>query len=101
MASGSSSSRPWPTRPWCPGRSPAFTLTVQNADAVVAICRQLDGLPLGIELAAAQLSALAPAQIAARLDDALPVLGSGSRTLPRQETLRATLDWSHALLSAT
>lgn len=80
-------------------RQPGFALTAQTAPAVAAICRDLEGLPLGIELAAAQMDALAPEQIAARLDDALQLLGGGSRTLPRQETLRATLDWSYALLS--
>lgn len=80
-------------------RRPDFILTHQTAPSVAAICRRLDGLPLGIELAAAQVGALAPKQIAARLGDALRLLGGGSRTLPRQETLRATLDWSHALLS--
>ncbi|MGH2503830.1 MAG: ATP-binding protein, partial [Ktedonobacterales bacterium] len=80
-------------------RSPAFALTASNAPAVVAICRQLDGLPLGIELAAAHIDALTPEQISARLGDGLRLLGGGSRTLPRQETLRATLDWSHALLT--
>ena len=81
-------------------RLPSFELTADNAPAVAEICRQLDGLPLGIELAAAQSGALAPEQIAARLDDALRLLGGGSRTLPRQETMRAALDWSQALLSA-
>ncbi|HET9110003.1 MAG TPA: AAA family ATPase, partial [Ktedonobacterales bacterium] len=76
-----------------------FILTMRNAPAIAAICRQLDGLPLGIELAAAHVGALTPEQIAARLDDALRLLGGGSRTIPRQETLRATLDWSHALLT--
>ncbi|MGI8826159.1 MAG: ATP-binding protein [Chloroflexota bacterium] len=80
-------------------RQPDFTLTNDNAPAVAAICRQLAGLPLGIELAAAQMGSLAPEQIATRLDDALRLLGGGSRVLPRQETLRATLDWSYALLS--
>lgn len=80
-------------------RRPDFTLTPRNAPPVAAICRQLDGLPLGIELAAAQIGALAPEQIATRLDDALRLLRGGSRTLPRQETLHATLDWSYALLS--
>ena len=79
-------------------RAPGFALTLDNAPAVAAICRQLDGLPLGIELAAAQMGVLAPEQIATRLDDSLRVLGKGNRTLARQETLRATLDWSHALL---
>jgi predicted ATPase/DNA-binding CsgD family transcriptional regulator len=81
-------------------RDPNFALTANNAPAVAAICRQLDGLPLGIELAAAHVGALTPEQISARLGDALRLLGGGSRTLPRQETLRATLDWSHALLAA-
>ena len=80
-------------------RQPAFELTAQTAPAVTAICRQLEGLPLAIELAAAQLGALTPVQIAGRLDNALHLLGGGNRTLPRQETLRATLDWSHALLT--
>lgn len=79
-------------------RQPDFTLTVQNAGAVATICRRLEGMPLGIELAAAQMGALSADQIAAGLDDALRVLIGGSRTLARQETLRATLDWSHALL---
>ncbi|MHB8577619.1 MAG: ATP-binding protein, partial [Dehalococcoidia bacterium] len=81
-------------------RQPDFRLTPHNAASVAAICRRLDGLPLGIELAAAQLRALAPEQIASRLDDALRLLGNGSRTLARHETLRAALDWSYALLSA-
>ncbi|HEV7127416.1 MAG TPA: LuxR C-terminal-related transcriptional regulator [Ktedonobacterales bacterium] len=79
-------------------RRPDFTLTADNAASVAAICQRLEGLPLGIELAAARMGALAPEQIAGRLDDALRLLGGGQRTLPRQETLRATLDWSHALL---
>jgi len=76
-----------------------FTLTSQNVVAVAAICRRLEGLPLGIELAAARMGTLTPEQIGTRLDDALHLLGSGNRIPPRQETLRATLDWSHALLS--
>lgn len=76
-----------------------FILTTRNAPATAAICRRLDGLPLGIELAAAHVGALTVEQIAVRLDDALRLLGGGSRTVPRQETLRATLDWSHALLT--
>ena len=67
----------------------------------MAICRRLDGLPLAIELAAARLIVLTCAQLAARLDEALPLLTTGVRTAPaRQQTLRATLDWSHALLTA-
>ncbi len=79
-------------------RQPAFALSAQTAPAVAAICRQLAGLPLAIELAAAQLWTLTPDQIVGRLDNGLRLLGGGSRTQPRQETLRATLDWSHALL---
>lgn len=78
---------------------PEFRLATDNALAVAAICRQLHGLPLALELAAAQLGALTAQQVAERLHQALALLGGGNRTLPRQETLRATLDWSHALLS--
>src|SRR5207247_1408580 len=61
---------------------------------------RLDGLPLALELAAARLRAMAVEQLAARLDDVFRLLGEGSRTAPsRQQTLRAALDWSHALLS--
>ncbi len=80
-------------------RSASFTLTDTNAAAVAAICCRLDGLPLAIELAAAQTEALSPAQLAARLDGALHLLAAGPRTTPRQQTLRATLDWSYALLT--
>src|SRR5207249_588246 len=63
------------------------------------ICRRLDGLPLAIELAAARVRALAPKQIAERLDHALGLLVTGPRTVPaRLQTLRAALDWSYALL---
>ena len=79
---------------------PGFILTEHNGEAVTAICRALDGVPLAIELAAARAGALSPEQIAGRLGDRFAVLGSGDRTAPpRQRTLRATLDWSHALLS--
>ncbi|WP_327116369.1 winged helix-turn-helix domain-containing protein [Streptomyces sp. NBC_01341] len=68
--------------------------------AVAEICRRLDGLPLAIELAAARLRLLTPRQIADRLDDRFRLLTSGSRTvLPRQQTLRAVVDWSWDLLS--
>lgn len=80
-------------------RQPDFALTPHNALVVAAICRHLEGLPLGIELAAARIGTLTPEQIANRLDDSLRLLGGGSRTVPRHETLRATLDWSYALLS--
>ncbi|MFE3737108.1 BTAD domain-containing putative transcriptional regulator [Streptomyces sp. NPDC059134] len=69
--------------------------------AVAEICRRLDGLPLAIELAAARLRMLTPRQIADRLDDRFRLLTSGSRTvLPRQQTLRAVVDWSWELLDA-
>jgi len=79
---------------------PAFLLTQENALTVTQICRRLDGIPLAIELAAARVKILSLEQIAARLDDSCRLLGGGSRTaLPRQQTLQATIDWSHALLS--
>jgi len=80
--------------------SPGFALDDENAESVAEICRGLDGMPLALELAAARVSMLTPAQIAERLSDALALLGSGSRTgLTRQQTLRATLAWSHDLLT--
>jgi non-specific serine/threonine protein kinase len=79
---------------------PAFELTPDNAAAVQEVCRRLDGIPLAIELAAARVRAFAVEQIAARLDDRFRLLTTGSRTaMPRQQTLRATVDWSDALLS--
>ncbi|MGW6395762.1 AfsR/SARP family transcriptional regulator [Streptomyces sp. NPDC055103] len=70
-----------------------------DAATVDEICRRLDGLPLAIELAAARLRLLSPRQIADRLDDRFRLLTSGSRTvLPRQQTLRAVVDWSWDLL---
>ncbi|MFF8590269.1 BTAD domain-containing putative transcriptional regulator [Streptomyces sp. NPDC015220] len=73
----------------------------ETAAACAEICRRLDGLPLAIELAAARLRMLAPRQIADRLDDRFRLLTSGSRTvLPRQQTLRAVVDWSWDLLDA-
>ena len=82
-------------------RRPDFVPSEADASAIVAICRRLDGLPLAIELAAARLVVLTCAQLAARFDEALPLLTTGVRTAPaRQQTLRATLDWSHALLTA-
>jgi predicted ATPase/DNA-binding SARP family transcriptional activator len=80
--------------------APGFTLTERNAPAVVQVCRRLDGIPLAIELAAARLKALSADELAARLDDRFRLLNEGSRTaLPRQQTLRATIDWSYELLS--
>src|SRR5207247_290671 len=68
--------------------------------AVVQICRRLDGIPLALELGAARMEALTAEQLAARLDQRFRLLTGGSRvTLPRQQTLRATLDWSYDLLS--
>ncbi len=79
---------------------PSFTLSPENASAVVQVCRRLDGIPLAIELAAARIRALAVEQIVARLDDAYRLLTGGSRSaLPRQQTLRAAMDWSYDLLS--
>ena len=77
----------------------SFRLTEQNAPAVARICAQLDGIPLAIELAAGRLPALSAEQLAARLEDRFRLLTGGSRTaLPRHQTLRAAVDWSHALL---
>ncbi|MFH8615759.1 ATP-binding protein [Streptomyces sp. NPDC017979] len=77
---------------------PGFRVADDPA-ACAEICRRLDGLPLAVELAAARLRALAPRQIADRLDDRFRLLTSGSRTvLPRQQTLRAVVDWSWDLL---
>jgi predicted ATPase/class 3 adenylate cyclase len=77
----------------------SFELTAENADAVAAICRRLDGLPLALELAAARLRLLSPDALLERLDRALDVLTSGARDASeRQQTLRATIDWSHSLL---
>jgi predicted ATPase/transcriptional regulator with XRE-family HTH domain len=81
-------------------RRPDFTLGVPNARAVAEVCARLDGMPLAIELAAARVSVLPVEGIAARLDDRFQVLTGGPRTaLPRHQTLRATLDWSYALLT--
>ena len=78
-----------------------FVLGDANAGAVAEICLRLDGMPLALELAAARVGALSPAQIAERLGDCLAVLTAGSRSaLDRQQTLRATLSWSHALLTS-
>jgi predicted ATPase/Tfp pilus assembly protein PilF len=82
------------------GAAPGFTLDDESCPAVAEIVRRLDGMPLALELAAARAAALSPAQIAERLGDALPLLQAGSRAgLTRQQTLRATLAWSHDLLA--
>jgi predicted ATPase/class 3 adenylate cyclase len=79
---------------------PHFQLTKDNAFSITQICARLDGIPLAMELAAARVRALSVEQIAARLDDRFHLLTGGSRTaLPRQQTLRATIDWSFNLLS--
>ena len=79
---------------------PRFVLGPDTGPHVAKICRRLDGVPLAIELAAARVSVLTVAQIADRLDDRFRLLTGGRRTaLPRQQTLRATIDWSYSLLS--
>lgn len=76
-----------------------FVLDDASVDAVVEICRRLDGIPLAIELAAARVPLLGAAGVRARLDDRLRLFGAGARgALPRQQTLRAALEWSHGLL---
>ena len=80
--------------------NPQFTLTKENAAAVTQICKRLDGIPLAIELAAARVKLFTPQQIAERLDDRFKLLTGGSRTaLPRQQTLRALIDWSYLTLN--
>ncbi len=79
---------------------PTFHLTAENALPVARICARLDGIPLALELAAAWVRSLAPAQILARLDDVFRLLVGGSRIAPtRQQTLQAALDWSDTLLT--
>ncbi|MEO8751858.1 MAG: winged helix-turn-helix domain-containing protein [Casimicrobiaceae bacterium] len=79
---------------------PDFTLTRQNAAAVANICRDLDGIPLALELAAARVRAMSAEAIAGHLTDRFRLLKSGDVTvLPRQQTLRATIDWSYDLLA--
>src|SRR5712691_711674 len=81
------------------GARPGFTLTEDNTASVARLCRTLDGIPLGIELSAARVRALSVDQIADRLRDRFQLLNSGDRTAPlRQQTLRATVDWSYELL---
>jgi predicted ATPase/class 3 adenylate cyclase/DNA-binding CsgD family transcriptional regulator len=79
---------------------PGFSINDDNAAAVDEICRRLDGMPLAIELAAARVRALSPKEILAGLQDRFRLLTGGSRTaVRRQQTLRASVDWSHALLT--
>src|SRR5438552_6309675 len=79
---------------------PRFALTAANLPAVIEICRRLDGIPLAIELAAARLPLLGVEGLRARLHDRFNLLTGGARVvLRRHQTLRATLEWSHALLT--
>ncbi len=79
---------------------PEFQLTDENASAVAEICHRLDGIPLALELAAARVRALSVTDIAGRLSDRFRLLARGDRTaLPRQQTLRASIDWSYELLT--
>jgi predicted ATPase/class 3 adenylate cyclase len=79
---------------------PDFEVTNENAPAVAEICARLDGLPLAIELAAARTKLLPPQALLSRLSNRLKLLKGGSRNLPaRQQTLRATIDWSYDLLT--
>src|SRR6266536_3437275 len=78
---------------------PRYVAEGPVAAATVAICRRLDGIPLAIELAATRIAGFGVAGVAAGLDDRFRLLTGGSRTLPRHQTMRATLDWSYELLS--
>ena len=79
---------------------PSFQVTQKNAAAIADICRSLDGIPLAIELAAARVYAISVEQIAARLGDRFNLLTGGDKTsMPRQQTLRASIDWSFDFLS--
>jgi predicted ATPase/DNA-binding CsgD family transcriptional regulator len=82
--------------------SPNFTITSENASAIVEICRRLDGIPLALELASARVNVLTVQEIAARLNDRFALLTSGQRSglEPRHQTLRAAIDWSSTLLTA-
>lgn len=80
--------------------APTFSLTEKNASSVAQICSRLDGIPLALELAAARVKVMSVEQMASRLGDVFSLLTSGSRTaLPRQQTLRALIEWSYDLLS--
>ncbi|SCG76935.1 BTAD domain-containing putative transcriptional regulator [Micromonospora coxensis] len=79
---------------------PGFTVEHEDLDTIATICRRLDGVPLALELAASRLPVLDPRELAARLDDRFRLLSSGRRTAPpRQQGLRAMIDWSWELLS--
>jgi non-specific serine/threonine protein kinase len=78
---------------------PGFELTRDNAEHLAEVCRRLDGIPLAIELAAARVGVLRVQQIQSQLKDRFKLLTGGGRTLPRHQTLRAMIDWSHDMLS--
>jgi predicted ATPase/DNA-binding CsgD family transcriptional regulator len=82
--------------------SPQFTITPENASAIIEICRRLDGIPLALELASARVNVLTAQQIAVRLDDRFALLTSGQRTTlaSHHHTLRAAIDWSYDFLTA-
>ncbi len=81
-------------------QQPSFELNARNLAGVITICRELDGIPLALELAAARVRSLSIEHIAQRLSDRFRLLGSGTRTaLPRHQTLAAMVDWSHQLLN--
>src|SRR5262249_11875669 len=76
-----------------------FALTYSNVGAVGVLCRRLDGIPLAVELAAARVRSMSPADLIARLDRRFKLLTHGSRAAPeRHQTLRGTIDWSYDLL---
>ena len=80
---------------------PSFALTIDNAGAVVEVCRSLDGIPLAIELAAARANTMSPADVAGHLDRRFGLLTGGSpAAMPRHQTLKAAVDWSYDLLDA-
>jgi len=78
---------------------PSFAVTDNNASAIAQICRRVDGMPLGIELAAARMTTLSPQQIASRLENSFQLLAGDRKSIPRHETLQATIDWSYELLT--
>ncbi|MEP7106130.1 MAG: AAA family ATPase, partial [Chloroflexota bacterium] len=84
-----------------PTGSPGLEAADAEAGPVARICARLDGMPLAIELAAAQLAMMPVEEVATRIESGLPLAGTGSRTaLPRQQTLEALIEWSHRLLDA-
>lgn len=80
-------------------QAPQFALTVENAAAVVHICRTLDGIPLALELAAARIRALPPEELAKRLEDRFRLLTNTKRGDQRHQTLRATIEWSYRTIT--